>query len=671
MATGPSSPGTYDAVEADLSCATGTVRAGRLRDRHPADALRRQGRSCWSIAASWPARAPSSLRCRFPPYRPARCTVTGRLQRSERGGHTNGGTPADGTARLINGPDFAKALDLNLYDGYIDRGPAGTGATTRRSARSPGPEIDEGPHFFYACSGSSSRCWRSADWSASRRRYAANDQRADRRSGRIAGTGSRASEARTGAADRGLRADRRPADRRAGRPATGSIDWLCFPRFDSEACLRRAARRRRRTATGGSPPATATRCTQPALPRRHAGAGDRVVDRDGTSGSSTSCPSADDAPDVVRIVEGVAGRVTMRSELRLRFDYGRRGAVGAEPRRAARRRRRPGRGVVAGRDVAPVRARLRDVRRLPGRGRGSACRSCSPGTRRTSTGPEPVDAVRGARADRDVLAEWVAGCTYDADEFGDAEVTRSLLTLKALTYAPDRRHRRGADDLAARGARRVAQLGLPVLLAARRDVHPAGAASGRLHARRPSAWREWLLRAVAGSPGRPADHVRRRPASGGCRSSSWPGCPGYEGVGAGAGRQRGRRPAAARRLRRGDGRAVHWPAIRGPGPRATTPGRMQRGLMRLLEPAGSEPDEGIWEVRGGRQHFIHSKVMAWVALDRAVRAVERFGLDGPVDAWRALRDEIHRDVCDEGLRPRPEHLHPVLRSQGAGRRRCC
>jgi GH15 family glucan-1,4-alpha-glucosidase len=76
--------------------------------------------------------------------------------------------------------------------------------------------------------------------------------------------------------------------------------------------------------------------------------------------------------------------------------------------------------------------------------------------------------------------------------------------------------------------------------------------------------------------------------------------------------------------------------------------RVEKALVTHLESAWSEPDEGIWEVRGPRRHFTHSKMMAWVALDRAVKGIEHFGLDGPVDRWRAIRDTIHREVCEKG-----------------------
>ena len=79
--------------------------------------------------------------------------------------------------------------------------------------------------------------------------------------------------------------------------------------------------------------------------------------------------------------------------------------------------------------------------------------------------------------------------------------------------------------------------------------------------------------------------------------------------------------------------------------------RVQNKLMEWLETGWEQPDEGLWEVRGPRQHFTHSKVLCWVAVDRAMRTVETFGLDGPVDRWRELRARIHRDVCEKGYDP--------------------
>jgi GH15 family glucan-1,4-alpha-glucosidase len=76
---------------------------------------------------------------------------------------------------------------------------------------------------------------------------------------------------------------------------------------------------------------------------------------------------------------------------------------------------------------------------------------------------------------------------------------------------------------------------------------------------------------------------------------------------------------------------------------------LERGLIEHLETIWEQPDEGIWEVRGGRKNFTHSKVMAWVAFDQAIRSIEEFGLDGLVDRWRVIRDTIHKQVCDKGF----------------------
>ena len=128
----------------------------------------------------------------------------------------------------------------------------------------------------------------------------------------------------------------------------------------------------------------------------------------------------------------------------------------------------------------------------------------------------------------------------------------------------------------------------------------------------------------------------------------------------------------ARRLRRGPRPAA--PGVRARGCRTRRrPGRWSSASIDVLESAWREPDEGIWEVRGGRQHFTHSKVMAWVGVDRAIRDVELFGFPVPVDRWRALRDEIHARDHVRGVRRRDRLLRPVLRIEGAGRRAasCC
>ena len=208
-----------------------------------------------------------------------------------------------------------------------------------------------------------------------------------------------------------------------------------------------------------------------------------------------------------------------------------------------------------------------------------------------------------------------------------------------------RRHRRRADHVAARTARRRAQLGLSLLLAARCDLHAAGADAcrlsrggaglGRLAApqrRRhavadPDAVRPGRRALADGVGGAVARRLRRRAA--------------------GAHRQRRERAVAARRLRRADGCAVSGDASR-PGAARTRAGTSSAQLVTHLAEIWDQPDESIWEVRGGQRHFTFSKAMAWVAMDRAIRGAEEFELPGRLEQWRALRQQIHDSVCREG-----------------------
>ena len=169
------------------------------------------------------------------------------------------------------------------------------------------------------------------------------------------------------------------------------------------------------------------------------------------------------------------------------------------------------------------------------------------------------------------------------------------------------------------------------------------------HADEAGEWRRWLIRAVAGDP---ADVQIMYGVAGERRLSEFelPWLDGYEGSRAGAGRQRGERAAPARRLRRG-ARLLLPGAPARPAASIRRGGRSSSACSSISPDAWREPDDGIWEIRGGRRHFVHSKAMAWVAFDRAVRTVEEHGFDGPVDRWRTVRDEIHRDVCERGFDP--------------------
>jgi len=237
---------------------------------------------------------------------------------------------------------------------------------------------------------------------------------------------------------------------------------------------------------------------------------------------------------------------------------------------------------------------------------------------------------------------WAARCTYQG-EWHDA-VVRSLVTLKALTYAPTG------------GIVAAATTSLPEQLGGVRNwdyrfcwlrdaTFTLYALMSAGYEDEASAWRDWLVRAIAGSP---ADMQVMYGCGGERRlpefKLDW--LPGYEG---------------AWPVRIGNAAvdqfqldvfgevmdALHQARRIGIPPDPVSWG-LQQELMEFLESRWTEPDEGIWEVRGPRRHFTHSKMMAWVAADRAVKAVEHFGLDGPADRWRQLRDEIPAQICEKG-----------------------
>jgi len=160
------------------------------------------------------------------------------------------------------------------------------------------------------------------------------------------------------------------------------------------------------------------------------------------------------------------------------------------------------------------------------------------------------------------------------------------------------------------------------------------------------AWREWLLRAAAGDPADlqimyGIDGTRRLPEY----TLDW--LSGYEGAG----------PVRVGNAASGQFQLDVWGEVLDGLHEGRSAGLeseedawdLQRALLDYLEGHWADPDNGLWEVRGDRRHFVHSKVMAWAGLDRAVQAVERFGLDGPVDRWRATRDAVHAEVCDRGF----------------------
>ena len=419
----------------------------------------------------------------------------------------------------------------------------------------------------------------------------------------------------------------------------GSIDWLCLPRFDSGACFAGLLGTPEHGRWLLSPAGEARNVS-----RRYQG--DSLVlettfeTPEGTVRLVDCMPPRERDPDLVRVVEGVSGRVPMRMELVVRFDYG---------RSVPWLRREGGRlHAIAGPDAlvldTPVAARGENLRTVAEFEVAAGDRV--PFVLEWHPSHEPagpaVDAVAAVAETRRWWEDWAARCTYRG-EWREA-VMRSLVTLKALTYGPTG------------GIVAAATTSLPERLGGVRNwdyrfcwlrdaTFTLLALMSAGYQQEAKAWRDWLVRAVAGSP---ADLQIMYGCAGERRLPElvldW--LPGYE-----ASRPVRIGNAAVDQLQIdvfGEVMDCLHQARRGGIPPDRFAWELQGALMDFLESRWREPDEGIWEVRGPRRHFTHSKMMAWVAADRAVQAVERFGLDGPVERWRRLREEIRAEVCERG-----------------------
>jgi GH15 family glucan-1,4-alpha-glucosidase len=419
----------------------------------------------------------------------------------------------------------------------------------------------------------------------------------------------------------------------------GSIDWLCLPRFDSPACFAALLgdERHGRWLLAPAGPAREVR-------RRYQG--DTLVletehrTDDGVVRVLDCMPPRQQDPDVTRVVEGVRGRVPMRMELTIRFDYGSvvpwvrnvDGALHAVGGPDSVWLRTP--VAVHGENWTSVAEfTVAEGERVPFMLTWHA--SHKPAPRRI----DPIQAVDDTQA---WWARWASRLTYQGD-WQDA-VIRSLLTLKALTYAPTG------------GIVAAPTTSLPEALGGVRNwdyrycwlrdsTFTLSALMLAGLSEEAKAWREWLLRAVAGQPQQMQILYgvagERRVTE---QELAW--LPGYHGA----------RPVRVGNAAVGQFQLDVYGEVmdtlhlgRRIGLESDEPAwDLQRALLEFLESNWREPDEGIWEIRGPRRHFTHSKVMAWVALDRAVKAVELAGLDGPVERWRALRQEIHEEVCRDG-----------------------
>lgn len=421
----------------------------------------------------------------------------------------------------------------------------------------------------------------------------------------------------------------------------GSIDWLCLPRFDSAACFAALLGTEEHGCWQIAPaePVTAT--------RRAYRDGTLILETEFETASGSvrliDCmPPRDDHPNVVRAVQGMRGRVKMQMKLVIRFDYG-----SAVP---WMRRVDDHWEAVAGPDALSF---WSDV---DSHGKGlttvadfevAAGQNVSfvllwhPSHEPVAARIDPLAEL--ARTER-WWREW-SGRAQSGESQWQSAVQRSLITLKALTYAPTG------------GIVAAPTTSLPERIGGVRnwDYRYCWLRDATFtlysfllagYTEEACAWRDWLLRAVAGNPAQlqimygPAGE-RRLP------EFELPWLPGYEGsqpvrIGNAAHDQfqldvYGEVLDAMHEARRAgiDPQAHGW--------------EVERAILGFLESAWNQPDEGLWEVRGPRRHFTHSKVMTWVAFDRAVKTVERLRLDGPVARWRRQRSQIHEEICARGF----------------------
>jgi GH15 family glucan-1,4-alpha-glucosidase len=420
----------------------------------------------------------------------------------------------------------------------------------------------------------------------------------------------------------------------------GSIDWLCWPRFDSDACFAAllGTSEQGRWLIAADHKAKITRRYRPntLVLETH------FETKEGAATVVDFMPVQSKHSTIVRFVIGKRGKLKMRTELILRFGYG---AVVPWVTRLENGALR----AIAGPDMvvlhSPVHVSGKDMTTI---GEFTVSRgetipfvlSYSSSHLPLPEAPDPTNALAETET---YWREWSAKCRA-AGQWTEA-VKRSVITLKALTYGPTG------------GIIAAPTTSLPEHIGGERnwDYRYCWLRDSTLtllgamragYFEEAQAWREWLLRAVAGSP----DQLQIMYGIGGERrltewTADW--LPGYENsapvrIGNAAHDQLqldvfGELMDTGYQARRGglSGNEAGW--------------AVGLAVLDHLKKIWREPDQGIWEMRGPAQHFTYSKVMAWVAFDRAIKSAETFGLDGPVDDWRKLRDEIHDEVCERGF----------------------
>ena len=425
----------------------------------------------------------------------------------------------------------------------------------------------------------------------------------------------------------------------------GSVDWLCFPRFDSGACFaallgdaqnghwcfRPAEKVRKRTRRYRGD----TLILETVLETR--GGAVRLID---------FMPPRGHNPDLIRIVEGVRGQVSLEMELVIRFDYG---------RLVPWVRKRDGAlEAIAGPDALVLRTPVKTF----GRGLTTVAEfSVRQGERvpfvltwfpSHESSPKKVRPLIALAQTERYWTKWAQ--KFRGRGKWRAALVRSLLTLKGLTYAPSG------------GIVAAATTSLPEQIGGVRNwdyrfcwlrdaTFTLFALTGAEYVEEACAWRQWLLRAIAGSP----EQMQILYGVNGERRLDEYVVPWLKGYENSAPVRIGN--AACKQFQLDVyGEVVsamyhaHCAGIKMDKPSWD----MQIGLLKFLESHWQKPDEGIWEMRGGRRHFTHSKMMAWLAFHRAVQLVEECGYPGGehVARWRVLREKIHRQVCQRGYNRR-------------------
>jgi GH15 family glucan-1,4-alpha-glucosidase len=423
----------------------------------------------------------------------------------------------------------------------------------------------------------------------------------------------------------------------------GSIDWLCWPAFDSDACFAALLGTDKHGRWLIAPAEDVTKSS-----RRYLGdtliIETRFETAEGVVTLTDFMPPRGEASDIVRLVRGVSGRVKLRMELVIRFGFGtdipwvKRTEDGAML-------------AICGPDMT--------VLRTPVETRGEDMTTVSDfevnagdtvpfvltyGPSHLDV-PKSIDPARALKATEDFWSDWSSHCSYQG-ESRDL-VMRSLITLKALTYAPTG------------GIVAAPTTSLPEKLGGARNwdyrfcwlrdaTFTLLALMNSGYTEEASCWHSWLLRAVAGSP---AEMQIMYGIRGQRRLLEWVAdwLPGYEGA------QPVRVGNAAHAQLQLD---VYGELIDAFHQSRVAKLELDEGTWDLeckvlehLADVWDQPDHGIWERRGDGAHYVSSKVMTWVAFDRGIKSAEKFGFEAPLDQWRSLRDTIHRDVCAKGFDP--------------------